>query len=144
LSSTSSDAASLTTTEHGSAAASADRGVGPRARGLGTALIERETVGGESAYWACAPSKSLLRPLERRAEARRTPGLREPETRCSEIVAYRELDDAAAVEGYERRGVSVRKGAAKPKRRSGSSNAGSPDRSKTSRGQVVAILSEIG
>jgi dihydrolipoamide dehydrogenase len=34
------------------------------ARGLHVAVIERELVGGECSYWACIPSKSLLRPGE--------------------------------------------------------------------------------
>jgi pyruvate/2-oxoglutarate dehydrogenase complex dihydrolipoamide dehydrogenase (E3) component len=34
------------------------------ARGLRTAIVERELVGGECSYWACIPSKSLLRPGE--------------------------------------------------------------------------------
>ncbi|MGW5449577.1 dihydrolipoyl dehydrogenase family protein [Streptomyces asiaticus] len=48
-----------------------------RAAGLSTAIVERELVGGECAYWACVPSKSLLRPVLARAEARQVPGLRE-------------------------------------------------------------------
>jgi pyruvate/2-oxoglutarate dehydrogenase complex dihydrolipoamide dehydrogenase (E3) component len=34
------------------------------ARGMRVAVIERELVGGECSYWACIPSKSLLRPGE--------------------------------------------------------------------------------
>ena len=46
-----------------------------RAGGLTTAVVESELVGGECSYWACMPSKALLRPVIARADARRLPGL---------------------------------------------------------------------
>ena len=38
------------------------------------AIVEAELVGGECSFWACMPSKALLRPGEALAEVRRVPG----------------------------------------------------------------------
>ena len=42
--------------------------------GLSVALVERELVGGECSYWGCIPSKTLIRPGDVLAAARRAPG----------------------------------------------------------------------
>ncbi|MEH0613365.1 NAD(P)/FAD-dependent oxidoreductase [Streptomyces scabiei] len=66
-----------------------------RAAGLSTAIVERELVGGECSYWACMPSKALLRPAIARADARRVPGLRhlvEGPLDTAEVLARRDYE----------------------------------------------------
>ncbi|WP_033261769.1 dihydrolipoyl dehydrogenase family protein [Amycolatopsis vancoresmycina] len=43
--------------------------------GLKVALVEHERFGGECSYWACIPSKALLRPGNLLAAAKRMPGV---------------------------------------------------------------------
>jgi pyruvate/2-oxoglutarate dehydrogenase complex dihydrolipoamide dehydrogenase (E3) component len=47
------------------------------AGGKKVAVVERERVAGECSFWACMPSKTLLRPVELLTAARRVPGARE-------------------------------------------------------------------
>jgi dihydrolipoamide dehydrogenase len=55
--------------------------------GLHVALVEKELVGGECSYWGCIPSKTLIRPGDVLAAARRVPGAAEAVTRGPDIAA---------------------------------------------------------
>ncbi|GAA1354731.1 NAD(P)/FAD-dependent oxidoreductase [Arthrobacter rhombi] len=83
--------------------------------GRKVAVIERELIGGECGYWACIPSKTLLRPVQLAAEAHGAAGVIGTSLDWADAAAYRDtmirhLDDAAQVTGYRDRGATVLKG----------------------------------
>jgi pyruvate/2-oxoglutarate dehydrogenase complex dihydrolipoamide dehydrogenase (E3) component len=97
----------------GEVAASNLLGAGKR-----VAVIERELIGGECGYWACIPSKTLLRPPEAKREVDRAEGVAHaqldwPSTRDYRDMMIRHLDDTKQVKGYEKAGATVVKGAAR-------------------------------
>jgi dihydrolipoamide dehydrogenase len=55
--------------------------------GLRVAVVERELAGGECSYWGCIPSKTLLRPGDVLAAARRAPGAAEAVTGRLDVSA---------------------------------------------------------
>ncbi|PTL75271.1 NAD(P)/FAD-dependent oxidoreductase [Vitiosangium sp. GDMCC 1.1324] len=70
------------------------------AGGLSTALVEVERLGGECSFWACVPSKALLRPPEALWLARHSPGAREAvkgSLDASQVLARRD----EVVHGYD-------------------------------------------
>jgi pyruvate/2-oxoglutarate dehydrogenase complex dihydrolipoamide dehydrogenase (E3) component len=89
--------------------------------GLDVALVERELVGGECAYWACMPSKALLRPAELLAEVGRVPGAKEAVTGrldAAAVLARRDevihdLDDAAQLPWVKDRDITLYRGRAR-------------------------------
>jgi len=85
-------------------------------RGRAVALVERELVGGECSYWACMPSKALLRPGELLAEIARVPGVRGADGLDAERVLRRrdevvhELSDESQLPWLQQRGVTLLRG----------------------------------
>jgi pyruvate/2-oxoglutarate dehydrogenase complex dihydrolipoamide dehydrogenase (E3) component len=82
------------------------------AEGRKVAIVERELIGGECAYWACIPSKTLIRPPEARSEADRAFGTGTPELKLEELFDRRDfiirnLDDSGQVDKYESQGATV-------------------------------------
>ncbi|HEY5815236.1 MAG TPA: NAD(P)/FAD-dependent oxidoreductase [Solirubrobacterales bacterium] len=86
--------------------------------GLSTAIVESRLVGGECSYYACMPSKALLRPGELLAEARRVPGASAAVTgeldpaavlaRRDEVI--HDLDDSGQLPWLEERGIELFRG----------------------------------
>ncbi|MEU4690022.1 NAD(P)/FAD-dependent oxidoreductase [Actinoplanes sp. NPDC023714] len=66
--------------------------------GLTAAVVERELVGGECSYWACMPTKALLRSGGALRAARRVPGSREAVTGDLDVSAVLRRRDAFAAQ----------------------------------------------
>ena len=83
--------------------------------GLEVAIVEAHLVGGECSYYACMPSKALLRPAQVVAETRRVPGIAtgpldvEAVLRRRDEVVY-DLEDSAQLPWLEQRGVTLVRG----------------------------------
>ena len=86
--------------------------------GLSVALVERELVGGECSFYACMPSKALLRPVQALAEARRVPGAAEAvggELDVAAVLRRRDevvhnLSDDAQMPWVQERGITLVRG----------------------------------
>src|SRR5687767_2799150 len=84
-------------------------------------IAERERVAGECSYWACMPSKTLLRPGEVVAAARGAPGAREAvtgEIDTSQALEWRnkvvsDWDDSGQVPWLEEKGIELLRGDAR-------------------------------
>jgi dihydrolipoamide dehydrogenase len=86
--------------------------------GLQVAIVEDRKVGGECSFWACMPSKGLLRPGEILAETRRVPGAAQAATgeldvpavlaRRDEII--HNLDDSSQLPWLEERDIALYRG----------------------------------
>ena len=85
---------------------------------LKVAIVEDRLVGGECSFWACMPSKALLRPYEALAEVKRIPGAAEAVTGkldVAAVLARRDeiihgLDDSEQLPWLEQRKVELIRG----------------------------------
>jgi pyruvate/2-oxoglutarate dehydrogenase complex dihydrolipoamide dehydrogenase (E3) component len=91
-------------------------------RGRAVAIVERELVGGECAFWACMPSKALLRPNELLDEIARVPGVADdapargidaPQALRRRDEVIHGLSDATKVPWLEQRGITLLRGHAR-------------------------------
>jgi len=84
--------------------------------GLSVAVVEQHLVGGECSYYACMPSKALLRPADLLAEAERVPGIAVDERLDAQAVLDRrdevvhDLDDSGQLPWLEERGIELFRG----------------------------------
>jgi pyruvate/2-oxoglutarate dehydrogenase complex dihydrolipoamide dehydrogenase (E3) component len=89
--------------------------------GLRVAIVERERVGGECDYWACIPSKTLLRPGEALQAAREAPGAREAvdgDVRPEGAFEWRDFmvsryEDGAKAKYLDMKGIELLRGVAR-------------------------------
>jgi dihydrolipoamide dehydrogenase len=89
--------------------------------GWKVAIVERDLIGGECSYYACMPSKALLRPADVLLEARRIPGVPvdgSSELDAAAILARRDevihdLDDSGQLPWLEERGIELHRGEAR-------------------------------
>ena len=84
-------------------------------------LVERELVGGECSYWACMPSKALLRPTQGIAEAQRVAGASQAVTGTVDVAAVlarrdkvtHGWDDSSQVDWVRSAGIELVRGRAR-------------------------------
>jgi pyruvate/2-oxoglutarate dehydrogenase complex dihydrolipoamide dehydrogenase (E3) component len=85
--------------------------------GMAVAIVEPGLIGGECSYYACMPSKALLRPADVLAEARRVPGVPGGGELDAQAVLDRrdevvhDLDDSGQLPWLEERGIDLYRGA---------------------------------
>jgi dihydrolipoamide dehydrogenase len=83
--------------------------------GLSVAIVEQALVGGDCSYYACMPSKALLRPIELAREVARVPGISAAPLDVAAVLARRDevihdLDDSKQLPWLEARGVTLVRG----------------------------------